>query len=130
MLADLPAYLAYAVTSLLLLTAFLAIYVLITPYPEIRLIREGNRAAAYSFGGTTIGLAVALFSVLAGATSLLDLALWGAVALTFQLLAFFAARLLLPGLRAGIEGGRDSYGLTLGAMSIAVGFVNAGSLTY
>jgi putative membrane protein len=130
MLADLPAYLAYAVTSLLLLAVFLAIYVVITPYREIRLIREGNRAAALSFGGTTIGLGIALFSVLAGATSLLDLALWGVVALSFQLLAFFVARLLLTGLREGIEGGRDSYGLTLGAMSIAVGFVNAGALTY
>ncbi|HSK41945.1 MAG TPA: DUF350 domain-containing protein [Arenibaculum sp.] len=130
MLATLPTYLAYVLTSIVLVAVFLGIYVVITPYKEIRLIREGNKAAALSFGGTLIGFAIALSSVVAGAISLLDLVLWGAVALAFQLLAFFIAVVLLTGLRQGIEGGRESYGVTLGAMSIAVGFINAGALTY
>lgn len=130
MLATLPAYLAYVFTSIVLVAVFLGIYIVITPYKEIRLIRDGNKAAAFSFGGTLIGFAIALSSVVAGAISLLDLVLWGAVALAFQLLAFFIAAVLLTGLRRGIEGGRESYGVTLGAMSIAVGFINAGALTY
>jgi putative membrane protein len=130
MLDTLPSYLAYALTSVALVAAFLAAYAWITPYHEIRLIRAGNRAAALSFGGTVIGLSIALFSVLSGVVSLVELAVWGAVALAFQLLAFLAASLVLGGLKEGIEAGRDSYGLTLGAMSVGIGFINAGALTY
>ncbi len=50
-LAGLPYFAAFFGVSLLLLTVCLALYVLITPYPEIKLIREGNAAAAASLGG-------------------------------------------------------------------------------
>ena len=62
-LAGLPYFAAFFGVSLLLLTVCLALYVLITPYPEVKLIREGNAAAAASLGGAIIGFALPLASV-------------------------------------------------------------------
>jgi putative membrane protein len=130
MLDAVPLYLAYMGASVAMLAATLALYAWITPYHELRLIRDGNTAASISLGGTTIGLALPLWSVATYSYGLLDLVVWGAVALAFQVGVFFAATLLLKGFRDGIEADRVGYGITLGAMSIAVGLLNAGSLAY
>jgi len=41
--------------TLVLLGAFLAVYLAVTPYNELTLIREGNAAAAISLGGAITG---------------------------------------------------------------------------
>ncbi len=129
-MSNLPLYLAYVVTALGLLGAFTAIYVYITPYHELALIRAGNRTAAFSLGGVLIGFGLVLASTVAHSVNLLDMALWGGVALAFQILVFLLAALLLKELRAGIEADKHSYGITLAAMSIATGLINAGAVTY
>lgn len=123
-------YLAYMAVALGLFTIGIGIYISITPYHEIRLIRDGNTAAAWSLGGVMVGFALPMASAMAHSISLPDMALWSVVALAFQLLAFFAASLTLTDIRAGIEGDRTAYGVTLGALSVAVGILNAGALTY
>ena len=55
---SLPAFASFFATAIVLLLAFLAIYVKITPYNELTLIREGNAAAAISLGGAVIGFAL------------------------------------------------------------------------
>jgi putative membrane protein len=45
---SLPAFASFFVTAVILMLAFLAIYVRITPYSELELIRAGNEAAAIS----------------------------------------------------------------------------------
>ena len=122
-------YVAYLVVAVLLVGIGLTVYSLITPYNELRLIREGNAAAAYSLSGTAIGFALAVASAAAHSVGLLDLVIWGVVALVSQLVVFFAVSALLPGFRKGIETDKASYGLTLGGVSIAMGILNAGSLT-
>lgn len=125
----LPLYLAYIATSAVLMVVFTTVYMAITPYHEFGLIRAGNKAAAFSLGGVLIGFAVALASTATHSGSLIDLAMWGAIALACQIAVFFAVTLALPGFRAGIEAGNEAFGLTLGAVSVAVGLVNAGALT-
>jgi len=120
--------LAYVGTALALLAGFTAIYTLITPYRELALIRAGNKAAAISLGGTQIGFGLVLASTASHSISLLDMAVWAAVALAFQLVAFFVATLLLQGFREGIEADKESYGIALAAISITVGLVNAGAV--
>ena len=95
-----------------------------------RLIRAGNRAAAISLSGTIIGLAIALNTVAAGAVSILDMALWGAIACISQLVVYLIVARLLGDLSAGIEEDRIGYGILLGGVSVATGLVNAGALTY
>jgi len=130
MLEAFPLYLAYMLASVAMLAGTVALYAWITPYHELRLIRDGNTAAALSLGGTTIGLALPLWSAATYSYGLLDLVVWGGVALAFQVAVFYAATWLLKGFKEGIEADRVGYGAMLGAMSIAVGLVNAGSLSY
>jgi len=129
MYAALPLYLAFIGTAVGLLVVGLAIYLMITPYHEIRLIRQGNKAAAYSFGGTAIGMAIMLYSTATGTFNVLELAAWGGVGLVGQILVFLVVSLLIPGLKQGIEEDKTSQGILLGALSIAMGILNAGALS-
>ena len=128
-LAAIGAYLAYAGGGFALVVIGLAIYSVVTPYNELKLIRAGNEAAAYSLGGTAIGLAIAIYSVASHSVGYLDMIVWSAVAVVGQLIAFLLVAAVLTGFKAGIEGGKTSYGIALGAFSIAVGLLNAGAVT-
>ncbi len=129
-LAGLPYFAAFFGVSLLLLTLCLALYVAITPYPEIRLIREGNAAAAASLGGAIVGFALPLASVVVNSVSLLDMLLWSAIALFVQLVAFAGVRLMVPAIGQHVRDGQVSSGIFLGAVAIALGLLNAASMTY
>jgi putative membrane protein len=121
----------YFATALALWALMLALYTRLTPYPEFRLVHEGNQAAAWSLAGTALGLALPLASLVAHAVSLLDLASWAAVALLAQgALWWLARRWLFPDLREAILADRVSVGMLLGALSLGLGVINAASLTY
>ncbi len=129
-LAGLPAFLSYFAAAIGLLALFLLTYILITPYREIALIREGNPAAAASLSGAILGFVLPLASAIAHSVGLLDMAVWGSIALVVQLLVYFAARLLLPDLARDIPAGKVATGIFLGAMSLAIGVLNAACMTY
>ncbi len=129
MFAELPAYLEFFGASVVLLALAMTAYVLITPHREITLIRAGNQAAAYSFAGTAIGMAIVLFSTAAGSYNVAELAAWGAVGLVGQVAVLFVVSLLIPGLKKGLEEDRIAHGILLGGLSIAMGILNAGALS-
>ncbi len=129
-LSGLPAFAAYFGLALLLFLVFIAIYVRITPYPEIKLIRDGNVAAAASLGGALIGFALPLASAVENSVSLLDMLLWSAVALVVQLIGFGVARLLVRDVARQIAEGKVAAGVFVGALAIAIGLLNAASVTY
>ena len=54
---SLPAFAGYFATAIGLLAVFILLYVFVTPYNEMALIREGNTAAAISLGGAMVGYA-------------------------------------------------------------------------
>lgn len=129
MFETLPLYLAFLGTAAALFVAALVIYVLITSHHEIRLIRAGNTACAYAFGGTAIGMAIVLHGTASGTFAVAELAAWGAIGLIGQLLVYFVAKLMIPGLKEGLEADKAAHGILLGALSIAMGIINAGSLS-
>ena len=130
-LATLPAFLTWFPIGVALLAAFAAIYLRVTPWAELRLIRAGNAAAAASFAGALLGYALVLASVLAHAVSRGDLLVWGLIGLIVQVLAFFVGRLLMGAdLRARMEAGQVSAGLTLGVVSLAAGILNAATMIH
>lgn len=129
MLDTLPLYFAFLGTGVGLIALALLVYVLITPHREITLIRQGNSAASLSLGGTVIGLAIALYSTASGSHTVLELAIWGAIGLISQIVVFVLISLALPGFRHGIEQDKVGYGITMAAFSIAMGILNAGSLS-
>ena len=129
-LAGLPAFLSYFAAAIGLLALFLLTYILITPYREIALIREGNPAAAASLSGAILGFVLPLASAIGHSVGLLDMAVWGSIALVVQLLVYFAARSLLPDLARDIPAGKVATGVFLGALSLAIGALNAACMTY
>ena len=129
MLAALPLYLTFLGSAVGLLLVALTAYILVTPYHEITLIRQGNRAAAYSLGGTSIGMAMVLFSTASSTFDVAELLVWSGIGLLGQLLVFLAVSLMIPGLKKGLEEDKQAYGIILGAFSIAMGILNAGALS-
>lgn len=130
-LATLPGFLTWFPIGAVLLVAFAALYLRVTPWPELRLIRAGNAAAAASFAGALLGYALVLASVLAHAISRGDLLVWGVIGLLVQVLAFYVARLLLGrDLTRRIEEGQVASGVTLGAVSLAAGILNAATMVH
>lgn len=123
-------FLLYLAVSLALLAAFVAIYIRVTPYREIALIREGNMAAAFSLSGAVLGFVVPLTSAISHSVSLGDMAIWGAIAMLVQIAAFVVARLLIPSIVQDIPAGKQAQGLFLGALSLGVGLLNAACMTY
>ena len=123
-------FLIYLVASFSLLSFFLAIYLWITPYRELALIREGNIAAASSFAGTLLGFAIPLAHSIAQSVNLAEMAMWGAIALAVQLLVFFVVTRLMPGITRDIPGGKAAPGIFLGSVSLASGILNAACMTY
>lgn len=129
-LAALPNFLAYLGAALVLLTAFVAIYLYVTPYDEIALIRNNNTAAAISLSGAVLGFAMPIANVIAHSDTLADLAVWGVIAGAVQLLAWMVARVALPRLKEDIAAGRVAPATLVAALSITVGLINAACMTY
>ena len=126
--AGFPLALLHAGVTMLILVAGAALYALITPHREIALIREGNAAAAVSFGGVLVGLAIPLAVSLASSTSLIDIALWGAATLFVQLLVFRLADLVLHGLPQRIQEGEMSAAALLVCAKVATAIVLAAAV--
>ena len=108
----------------------IAIYVRVTPYREIVLIREGNIAASISLSGAVMGLVLPLASAIAHSVSPLDMAAWGTIALVVQLVVYAVTSRLVPRFREAIEAGRAAPAVLLAAISISVGILNAASMSY
>lgn len=129
-LCGLTNFAAYFGSSILLLVIFAFIYSQVTPYREFTLIATGNVAAAYSLAGALIGFSLPLASAVSHSVGLSDMLLWGVVALLVQIFTFLAVRLIFPKIVADIPADQVSKGIFLGAVSIAVGILNAACMTY
>ena len=129
-LATLPDFLSWFATAAVMAAVFMLIYVMVTPWHEIRLIRAGNAAAALSSTGTLTGYVLVLCSVMRHAVSRTDMLSWGIVALFVQLLALLGARLIVgPALRERMERGDLSAGIVVAGLSLAFGLLNAATMT-
>ena len=129
-LETLPGFLFFFGIALMLLAVFTAIYVWITPHKEFTLIRAGNAAAATSFAGAIIGFVIPLASVIANSLNIIDMLVWGAIAMVAQIAVFAVARVLMPDLLKAIEAGQIAPAAMLAAFSLAIGILNAACMTY
>jgi putative membrane protein len=129
-MAGLPNFLLYFALALVLLAVFTAVYVRVTTYRELALIRAGNIAAAISLSGALIGFVLPLASAIAHSVNPVDMVAWGAIALVVQLVVYAAVSRLVPHFREAIEAGRAAPATLLAALSVSVGILNAACLTY
>jgi putative membrane protein len=130
LLSVLPAFLAYLAVAVVLLAAFVLVYVNVTPYHEFELIRTGNTAAAISLSGALFGFALPVANVIAHSDTIADLLAWGAIAGLIQILAYLVARVALPFLAEDIPAGKIAPALFLAALSLSIGLINAACMSY
>jgi putative membrane protein len=109
---------------------FCQVYCWITPYDELKLVREGNLAPAISFGGALIGFILPLNSAITHSVGFLDMLIWAAVAMIVQLTVFGVVRLFFRGLVREIENNHLAAATLLAFFSLAIGILNAASMTY
>ena len=127
-LTGLPAFLSWLGLSLLLMVAFITLYITVTPPREIKLIREGNVSAAVCLSGTVLGFVLPLASAMIHGSNLVDFLIWGAIAATVQLLAYGAIRLTFRRLSDDIVEDRMATAVMAAGISLAVGVLNAAAL--
>lgn len=126
-------FLAYVGTAFALLIVGIFIFELSTKNKEFDLIfNKGNKTAAFVLGGKALGLALVLESALRNSISLVDLLIWGAVGIVTQLVIYIVADLLTPKVKFydAVEEDKKSVGLALFFLSISIGLLISGALTY
>jgi putative membrane protein len=129
MIAALPDFLVYLLTGVLMLLASTAIYSLVLPIEEWKLIRAGNAAAALTIGGALIGFALPLSESIRRSSGLLDMAVWAAITVAVQLIGFAAMRLWRKDAAAAIAAGDMAEAIVLASASVSLGLVNAACLS-
>lgn len=127
-ISSLPAFAGYFSTALALLAVFIVLYVFVTPYSELALIREGNAAAAISLGGAVIGYALPIAVAVASSHNIMAMIGWGVVACIVQLMVYVIARLALPQINLAIPQGKVASGIFLASLSLGIGILNAGCI--
>jgi putative membrane protein len=128
--AGIDAFLAYLAVSLLLLGAFLAIYTRITPWDDFGQVRQGNMAVSFSLTGAVLGFIAPLASAVQHSANLVDMAIWGLIALATQIVAFVAVKLIMPSITRDIPAGNGAQGFFLGSLSLAVGLLSAACMSF
>jgi putative membrane protein len=128
-LSTLPNFIAYFVGGAALVALFVFLYSLSTPQRDFVLIRGGNTAAAIGLVGALIGFSIPLASVIAHSAGIIDLIVWGIVALVVQLGGVLVTRLVLPRLPRAIEEGNHAAATFLAGLSLSLGILNAACMT-
>ena len=127
-LAGFPVLLLHFTVTLGMLLIGVTIYHLVTPYHELRLIRNGNTAAALSISGAIIGLAIPLAICMATSVNVWDIVIWGIVTLLIQVLAYRIGDALLKGLPTRIENGEMGAAILVVSIKLAISFINAAAV--
>ncbi|MFB3162040.1 DUF350 domain-containing protein [Neobacillus sp. 179-J 1A1 HS] len=126
-------FLIYLAVSLALLLVGLFLMEITTKVKEFALMAKGNKAASYVLGGRLLGLAIVLYSALANSISLVDMVIWGAVGIAAQIIVFYLTEWVTPSrfnVSQSIEENNTAVGLFLLLLSVSIGIVIAGCLTY
>ncbi len=123
-------FLLYAGLAAAYVYAFLFAYVKITPYNELKLIKDGNAAAALSLSGALLGFTFPLAASIVQAAHPWDMMLWALIAALVQLLVYVAVRYSLVNVTRRIPDGQIASGIVLGAVSVSAGILNAACMSY
>lgn len=128
-LPPLIGYFSYLASGVAMLIVFAMLYIKITPYDELKLIREGNVAAALSLAGALIGFSLALASSAWHLNRLEFFLIWGALAGVVQIGVYAFLVKCIKGMPTQIAANNVAVGILAGCISVAVGVINAGCLS-
>jgi len=127
-LEGLPAFLIYFIVASVLVAAYLFVYTWITAHDEFALLKANNTSAAIALGLSLVGFVLPLTSSIGHADGVVDMTIWGVIALIVQVGVYYAARMAVPNLSTRIEAGEIAPAIWLGAASVAAGMLNAASM--
>ncbi len=128
LVSGVPVLALHLVTAFAILIGGMGVHMWITPYNDVRLVREGNSAASVALGGAFLGMAIPLAASLAGSVTTLDILLWGVVTVIIQLISFKVVDLVLRGLPKRIETGEMSAAIFLAFAKVSVGVITGAAI--
>ena len=123
-----PDFILMTGTAGILLLVASTIYILLTPWKELALVRGGNGAAGLALAGAICGLAIPIASSLASSLTLVDLLLWGSVALLLQLLTYRIIDMILRDIPERIQNDEAGAAIVLIAAKLSVAMLLAAGL--
>jgi putative membrane protein len=124
----LPLLLLQFVICIALLVVGVAVYTKVTPFHEWELLRTGNVAAATILTGAVIALAIPLAALLATTRTVLDIVVWGIVAILLQLVTVVVACHVMRRMRLSIDDGSLAAALPITAAQLAIALLNAAAM--
>ena len=124
----LPMLIGQVVACAVLLAIGVTIYVALTPFREREMVARGNAAAGTVLAGAILALAIPLAAMLATSDTLLDVLVWGVVALILQLVTVGVVAFSMRNFRSMIESGNVAAAITLAGAQIAVALLNAAAM--
>ena len=128
-MANLSEFFLFLIVAFVLVLFFVFVYTRITRHDELALIKKNSIAAAVAFSGSLIGFALPLASTMISSINVIELMLWGVIALIVQVLVYLLIRLPMPRISERIEADEVAAGIWLGTCSIVAGILNAASMT-
>ncbi|MGH8764334.1 MAG: DUF350 domain-containing protein [Burkholderiales bacterium] len=123
-------FLVYAGLAVAFVYMYMIAYLKITPYDELKLIKDGNVAAAISLSGAVLGFTLPLAAAILNSVHPWDMMLWALIAAMVQLLVYVAVRYTLLNVTRRIKEGQVATGIVLAAISVSAGILNAACMTY
>ena len=129
LVVDLPEFVAFFVVAVVLTILFVGVYTRVTRHNEIKLIKDNSTAAAIAFSGSLIGFGLPLASAMISSVTILEMVVWGIIALIVQIIVYLLVRLPMPRISQRIEANEVAAGIWLGAVSLVGGILNAASMT-
>jgi putative membrane protein len=115
----LPILIFYLLVVTVIFIIGLVIYTRLTPHAELKLVQEGNMAAAIHFSALIIGLTLPLAACLVNRFSLFDVAIWGTTSLFLQLFLFRLTDAIFKGMPERITNNETAPALVLAAFKLA-----------
>jgi putative membrane protein len=124
-----PVLLLHFLVTVTMLTVGVVIYLWMTPYPEMELIRNGNIAAAISLGAAILSLAIPLAFSMSVSVSVIDIIAWGLVTLAVLLIVYRVIDFLMKDLPKRIEDGEMGPALLLASVKLGVAAITAAAVS-
>ena len=130
-------FLTYLVVSIPLLLIGIKIFMLQTPYDEMKIIQdaaccdktakdEAGIAIAHDLGGKIVGQALVMASAVFHSVSVGDLIIWGIIGIIFQVLVYYVFEKLTPfKVAEELVKGNIAVGIFSSRLSFATGLILA-----
>jgi putative membrane protein len=122
-------YLVHLALAALLLVVFFKAYTWMTPYDEVKLIRQGNHAAALSLGGAMLGFSMTIASSILHTNNWQQFLAWALGAMVVQALGYAVTTRCLKMAQDQIEADNSAFGGLLGTISLSIGGINAACIS-